>query len=1775
MQSDQLSVRIQRLDELWREFESIQDEIEVLEDSEEQFSDERREFQTLYFELKASLEGKLPSRPPTAPPLPLPSVHVQPVANIRLPEISLKQFSGRIDDWVSFRDLFVSLIHNNQQLGAVQKLHYLRATISGEAAGIISSLDLSANNYSVAWKMLRERYENKNFLIKRHMSGLLSISSLKRESSSGLSELADEFDRHVQLLDKLENKEDHWNSFLVERLSNCLDSAALREWETQVSDEERPTYKQLLEFVHKRSRILQTIMLSHTSNTQSDTKPLKSRLTTAHVASDNIPKCPSCKQAHLLFQCDQFRNLVPKQRFEFVKRHGLCINCLKGNHLARDCSSGSCKTCARKHHSLLHLMPASSPTVTVTSAAGSKQLTSALTCQPAEASCSQVGPVVNAHPVGCSVASPLAFPSSSKTLNSHSYSVGIAPSSSSVDKSFDIANSHLPYTSCQSAELNSKVRNTMVMLSTAIIKVKDADNSYQFARALLDSGSQPSFITEALCQRLRLKRSKLNSPVSGIGQSTVTVHHGVTLSLASRFGDFEYNLDCLVLPRLTVSLPSHHIDVSRWRIPRHLPLADPQFNISQGIDIIIGAELFFDLLENKQFSLAVGYPLLQKTVLGYIICGRVAEPITEQTSVQSSHVCTEDLLDSQLKRFWEVDNFDDGKAYTSDEQACEDHFNETISRGSDGRYIVRLPLRQEILTMIGDSYTPALRRFLSMEKKFANDEDLRLEYSNFIEEYDRLGHMEVISRASCSPQFFLPHHAIHRPESTTTKIRVVFDGSSRGSTQLSLNDVLFPGPTVQPALYSTVVNFRLPRFVITADVEKMFRQIWVHPEDRRYQQILWRHEPSEPIRIYQLNTVTYGLASSPFHATRILNQLATDEGGRFPLAVPIIRKGTYVDDVLSGHDNHQLLSESCKQLMEMLKSAGFVLRKWASNDPAILSSIPQELWESAPQLEIDRSTAVKTLGLLWFPQTDMFKFKIPQLTALDVVTKRIVVSEMARLFDPLGLLGPVVVNAKMFVQRLWADNIPWDEELSEEHSVWWRNYRSDIFQLRSIEIPRRVLFNARREYNLHCFCDASQRGYGCCVYVVSPDETGKLHSRLLTSKARVAPLRGQTIPRLELCAALLGSQLIDNLRRTTEFSNTVTYWTDSTIVLHWIKSQSNNWKVFVSNRVAEIQRLTKGSEWRHVPTELNPADRISRGTLASELLEDKLWWHGPSYATTPVELWPQRVISQPSGQMLQEESRVAVALLISQADSSLIDKFSDLAKLIRTVSYCYRFYNNCKLPKEKRSTGPFTPSDGHSAMKVLVRLAQATAFPSEVRLYQDRRGSPVNPKELGSKSPLKTITCFVDTFGLFRLDGRLKYKNAPFDTRCPMILPADHQLSWLIARSLHVQTLHSGPTLLLATMHQRFWPLRGRRLARRVVRECITCYRCNPRLTHQQMAPLPSVRVTPARAFAYSGLDYCGPFLVRPLVGRGASVKIYVALFVCLVVKAVHLEVVADLTSVACINAVKRFVARRGRVLELHCDNATAFVGADRELKAARQAFREQFRNKEWDNYCVNSGITFRFIPARSPHFGGLWEAGIKSFKYHFRRIMGCKAFNMDQLLTVVTQIESILNSRPLAPLSDSPDDISALTPGHFLIGEPLFSIPEPNLCELSSNRLSRLQDMKRSVQDLWRRWSRDYLSQLQQRSKWKQATKDVCVGQLVLLKQDNTPPLQWPLGRIVDTTVGHDGHVRVVLVKTATGCYKRAVTEISVLPVDPDEDTVEKQSTSSTSGLTAEGSAS
>ncbi|XP_055645494.1 uncharacterized protein LOC129782105 [Toxorhynchites rutilus septentrionalis] len=473
-----------------------------------------------------------------------------------------------------------------------------------------------------------------------------------------------------------------------------------------------------------------------------------------------------------------------------------------------------------------------------------------------------------------------------------------------------------------------------------------------------------------------------------------------------------------------------------------------------------------------------------------------------------------------------------------------------------------------------------------------------------------------------------------------------------------------------------------------------------------------------------------------------------------------------------------------------------------------------------------------------------------------------------------------------------------------------------------------------------------------------------------------------------------------------------------------------------------------------------------------------------------------------------------------------------------------------------RKTGPLQPGEIDHALKSLIRSVQATEFSEELNHLTANPQRKLTRKDRKLQSSLKSLNPFLDDFGLLRssnpkVGGRLAKLSAAFDTRAPILLPACHHLTVLIARSIHIRTLHGGPTLLLSTIRQRFWPLRGRDLARKVFRQCVMCFRCSPKQTEQLMAHLPSVRITPARVFLNSGMDYCGPFSVRPLVGRGANVKTYVAVFVCMVVKAVHLEVVNDLTSIACVNAIKRFVARRGRVVNLYCDNSTAFVGADRELKQLRRQFLQQFSTESWNGYCLESGVNFHFIPPRSPHHGGLWEAGVKSFKFHLRRILGSRSFTLEELTTAVAQIESVLNSRPLSPMSSHPKDLSSLTPGHFLVGEPLYSIPEPDYTEQPISRLKRFQEMKRSVQDFWKRWSRDYVSELHQRSKWQRVRDEMKIGSLVLLKQENLPPLEWNLGRVVAIAPGKDGHVRVIEVRTAKGLYKRAVTEVYLLPIE------------------------
>ncbi|CAH2226597.1 jg5548 [Pararge aegeria aegeria] len=568
-----------------------------------------------------------------------------------------------------------------------------------------------------------------------------------------------------------------------------------------------------------------------------------------------------------------------------------------------------------------------------------------------------------------------------------------------------------------------------------------------------------------------------------------------------------------------------------------------------------------------------------------------------------------------LNRFWELEAVSSEHCLSQEERACERTFAETTARNSDGRFVVTIPLKDSP-EVLGDSYAAAKRRLLSLERRFLRDSLLKERYLQFMSEYLALGHMsenkQIMSDKNIN--YYLPHHGVIRESSTTTKLRVVFDASAVTTTGKSYNNIQMVGPIVQDDLLSILLRFRQHKYVISGDIEKMYRAILVTPSQRHLQQILFRFNSTEPIKTYTLNTVTYGTSSAPYLATKCLVTLAdtcTDIEVKNS-----IRRDFYVDDYLSGGDSVASVIELAKNVTKIMDTAKFNLRKWQSNNTTILHSITQNTnqQQSEKTLDLNDSLPNKTLGLNWDCNSDNLLFSINIQTNRKKISKRVILSLISQVFDPLGLLGPCTVEAKILMQKLWLDKCNWDDEVSYDIQIKFLNFINSLVALNSLRIPRWVCLDASVTYELHTFTDASERAYGSCVYVRSVDEQGRVCVRLLASKNKVAPLKPVTIPRLELCGALLGTRLCTKvLQSLTKTFNNCYYWTDSMIVLGWLNTSPSRLKTFVRNRIGEIQNTTSANSWSYVPSKLNPADLVSRGVKATHLIDSCLWWTGPSF----------------------------------------------------------------------------------------------------------------------------------------------------------------------------------------------------------------------------------------------------------------------------------------------------------------------------------------------------------------------------------------------------------------------------------------------------------------------------------------------------------------------------------------------------------------------------------
>lgn len=1662
-----------------------------------------------------------------------PVAHPDPSDGIKhsthLPKIQVPKFSGDLDSWTHFRDTFLSLVHDNTSIPPVNKMHYLRDALVGEPATLLAGLTFDAKSYQLAWDELMNQYDNPRVLASRYIRKIVKFKMAYNcdeytKYSHYLSQVAESIEAFKALA--LESEADVIMSLLALR---ALDSHTRKLFELEYSGSEFPTCDDVIKFVRKQ---MMACKLSNEFQGKSSTSTREKPHSRSSGRGGQAAALLGYKRSrhHSLSSASSDSSASPPSRSSCSSRHS---HSSRRSRSSRNSHSGKCFTAQAKEGPPRGHSKTWKRTPTKARAPGSPGKGPCLFCkgQHALPRCFDFS-VLSAKErsnrarelkvcFNCLGTGHLLEDCPSKFTcrfcqGKHHSLLHLGDKDKATSPNEENGTSSVCHALNDSAQPADSTLESLLGTACAVL---DGSERSLTARLLLDSGSHFTFITSQLAKKLGGSLKPFDGRISGLGGASVDNIRGwLSCRLRSTLDDdINLKVRAIVVDQITSDTPRRTIPSKLTSQLARLQLADPSFGQPGPIDMLVGIDLYPKLIKGAPIETQVHELYLMPTALGNVVMGgypNESRPLGSSFLAQSDTAILE-----QLKAFWEIEEPRAADRRHPDDVLCEELFIHAHSRTHDGRYVVRLPLRPTC-SAPDENRTLALQRLFSLERKFLRDAQLKEKYREFMEEYIRLGHMSVAVSPS---SYIIPHHGVWQVKPQETKLRVVFDASCSAGSK-SLNDVLLPGPKLQADLAEILTRFRLYPVALTGDLVKMYRQVLVHPEDRHLQHILWRSDPSQPVVEYELNTVTYGINTSAYQAIRTIRQLLTDEGDDFPAAASILVESIYVDDIVTGANSLEEAVELKNQLVAMFARGGFELSKWASNAPQLAPGSPAQ-----DQLLPQDSHHVKILGLTWSPGDDHFSFAVNE--PLLRPTKRVVLSHVARVFDPLGFLAPVIFRVKVLLQDIWREDLDWDDPLTDHLDETWLSVIKEWPSLATVRIPRYILA-AHARLQLIGFSDASSKGYAAVVFARVIHAENKIDTFLLKAKTKVAPTKFRSIAQLELCGALLLIRVMSSITIRTHFPNI--FFTDSSVVLSWLKSPLHKLKVFEANRVSAILNESTVDQWRFVRSESNPADVASRGCLPVELLENDLWFHGPDWL---------RNESLPAFEFSLGESPAAadVVLHASQAphdppDDSWIRNFSSLQRLLRVAARILRLRHK----PEERTSGPISAIEYAHATRACTRLVQRASLPPAIY------GAEV-PKEFRQLWP------FVDELGLVRVGGRIRHADIDYDQKHPMLLPYDHHFTRLVIDDFHVRNFHAGPTLTQSLLRAKFWIPRSLKVIKSRIYKCVHCRILRAKPTTPFMADLPRERLECVRAFNEVGVDYAGPLSIKESNRRKAALgKAYICIFVCMTTKAVHLELVSSLATDAFLAALDRFVARRGLPSTIHSDNGTNFVGASRNIKELYSFLHRH--SSEFVKHLSSKGVTWKFIPPRAPNFGGLWEAGVKSVKSLLVNSTGKQPLTFEELATILARIEGLLNSRPLCPLRDDADEFQFLTPGHFLKGDSLSSLPTDPTTTAPFSLTSRWRLVQQHTAYIWSRWNRDYLHQLQRRTKWTKRHPNLQAGDLVIVVEERGPIGVWPVARVEETHPGRDGVVRVVSIRTPSArIFKRPVSSLVPLLVEPE----------------------
>ncbi|KAL0882321.1 hypothetical protein ABMA27_000834 [Loxostege sticticalis] len=1644
---------------------------------------------------------------------------------------SLPDFHGDPMEWLPFREAYneSSEVCN---FTPKENLWRLRTCLHGAAKEAVSALLISASSPDTIMSTLELKFGNPDLIISRVLLDIKKLQPLPNDYQKYIVPFSVKVQNLIEAIRCLKREEYLQGMNIVSNILTKLPTVLISKWSDYsfplISEGKMPRLLMLSDFLKAEA-----LKISTTSNTYFEESRFDQTKSYQRNKSANLPhhavllqseqkdatKCQFCRTSnHSLVDCKRFRKALRTTRWQHVKRNGLCFKCISSRHNKETCTAPVCDidNCGQAHHKLLH------------------------------------------------------YPITKRDASIEQSTISTVQSTSHQDASTETV-----------THINSTDRR--VLLKVVPVHIH-GPNEIISTSALLDDGSTVSLISGALAERAGLRGRRETMRVSGACTDSELVLDSTVVSV--NISGMDNKLHSI----RARSISELNLPIQRMiNVNEYLNLSDIQSNLCTTDvkpELLLGQDNYHLLFPLEVILGKPNEPSATLTPLGWCIHGDVRVPrnfhpsphvtlfISEggDSSSQGDRLL-QDIHDD-VKRSFTLDSLGvSGKPRQNADDVRAAVILENSAQLVDGRWYVGLPWR-DMDCQMPDSYPNALKRLKGIERKMSKDTGYASRYEERIQhllENDFAEELKVNS--ATSKTWVLPHFGVDNPNKK--KLRLVFDAADRVDGYC-LNDFLLTGPDLLLSLFGVMLRFRENKIAVTGDIKDMFLRVKVHPEDQQAFRFLWRSSPKEPVRTYVMTSLIFGANCSPFVAQFVKNKNAKRFESTMPAAVDAIVNSHYMDDYIDSLPDITSAIEMAKNVTDIHKSGGFEIRNWTSNSAEVLDSIPKEaLGSVAVRFKIDEQLqGERILGLIWYPKEDELGFdvslkRIPEsvIQGKQKPTKRLMLRVIMSVFDVLGFLSPFTIQGRIMLQDTWRLNVGWDDLVPEDIYKKWCQWIDTLKVINQIRIPRCHLnvqasnncekpssvpaatdltsppdgplhnhsqmnvpqlsrqegFNSAngKKYTnlqLHVFSDASTKAMSAVAYW-RWSIGDKICVSFIASKCRVLPVKPMTVPKAELQAAVLAARLAETIGKDHRLvPEQRFFWCDSSAVIHWIRNSTRKYKIFEANRLGEIDELTRVSEWRYVPTKLNIADLATRESFNLDCFHGE-WFTGPAFLYENESVWPADM------EETEKEQIQSANVMVIQDNSVTLPvpdprRFSSWLRLVRSTAVVLKFIDKCR-----KLTGVIDCDTMRRAECLLLKQAQNDSFSEELSALKDG-------KCVSRSSRLLTLCPIIDEQNLLRVGGRIDAAaDVTLEMKRPIILDGRHPVARLIVRHYHVKSAHGCQETVVNELKQSYWIINVRR-----VRKCL------PRVP--RMGDLPEARLAHhQRPFTHCGLDLFGPLEVT--IGRRRE-KRYGVLFTCLTVRAVHIELVASLSTDSLIMALRRMAARRGWPCHLYSDNGTNLRGAEKELKRCMANLDTEVLKQEG----VNNHMDWHFIPPFSPHWGGAWERLIRSVKTSLKVVMTGRTPKEETLLTLLVEVENMVNSRPLSHVSVDPTSVESLTPNHFLLGT---SSNLPTFGEFDDTDL-HLRKQWRKAQRLadmfWNRWVREILPDMLPRKKWSEEQEPLRVGDLVLVVDPSSPRNTWPKGVIHHVYPGKDGRIRMLDVKTKTGIWRRSAARVAPIEV-------------------------